>query len=140
MDKLCVHQRRDTRSQAISKKKPIKVVYISTPMKVKTSASEFRALVQELTGRDSKFFEIDGFQTVPDRRMKLADGDHLQEIPRLDPCHKLPSRCSDDSVFESFDDHVFDPPHMLENFTGFLSSNLYYESPQMDVFRSHGAV
>ncbi|GAA0173864.1 hypothetical protein LIER_27381 [Lithospermum erythrorhizon] len=31
----------------------IKVVYICTPMKVKTSASRFRALVQELTGRDS---------------------------------------------------------------------------------------
>lgn len=34
-------------------KKPIKVVYISNPVKFTTSASEFRALVQELTGRDS---------------------------------------------------------------------------------------
>ncbi|EXB62680.1 hypothetical protein L484_023976 [Morus notabilis] len=33
--------------------KGVKVVYISSPMKVKTSASEFRALVQELTGRNS---------------------------------------------------------------------------------------
>ncbi|KAL6853530.1 hypothetical protein ACP4OV_019559 [Aristida adscensionis] len=32
-------------------KKPIKVVYISNPMRVKTSAAGFRALVQELTGR-----------------------------------------------------------------------------------------
>jgi hypothetical protein len=32
-------------------KKPIKVVYISNPMCVKTSAARFRALVQELTGR-----------------------------------------------------------------------------------------
>lgn len=31
----------------------VKVVYISNPMKVKASASEFRAVVQELTGRDS---------------------------------------------------------------------------------------
>ncbi|KAF8403654.1 hypothetical protein HHK36_011758 [Tetracentron sinense] len=140
MDKLSFHQRKDTRSQAISKKKPIKVVHISNPMKVKTSASEFRALVQKLTGRDSKFFETDGFQTVPDRGMKLADGDHVQEVPMLNPCHKLPSKCSDDSFFEQFDDHVFAPPHMLENFTEFLSSNLSYESPQMDVFRSHGAI
>ncbi|XP_057718772.1 uncharacterized protein LOC130933236 [Arachis stenosperma] len=36
-------------------KKEIKVVYISNPMKVKTSASEFRALVQELTGQDAEF-------------------------------------------------------------------------------------
>lgn len=34
-------------------KRGVKVVYISSPMKVKTSASEFRATVQELTGRDS---------------------------------------------------------------------------------------
>ncbi|KAM6582857.1 hypothetical protein CsatB_009859 [Cannabis sativa] len=34
-------------------KKGVKVVYISSPMKVKTSASEFRALVQELTGINS---------------------------------------------------------------------------------------
>lgn len=43
--------------------KSIKVVYISSPMKVKTSASEFRALVQELTGINSdaeRFLEING--------------------------------------------------------------------------------
>jgi hypothetical protein len=34
-----------------SGKKPIKVVYITNPMRVKTSAARFRALVQELTGR-----------------------------------------------------------------------------------------
>nr|TKW17332.1 hypothetical protein SEVIR_5G359300v2 [Setaria viridis] len=34
-------------------KKPIKVLYISNPMRVKTSAAGFRALVQELTGRDA---------------------------------------------------------------------------------------
>lgn len=31
----------------------VKVVYISSPMKVKICASQFRALVQQLTGRDS---------------------------------------------------------------------------------------
>ncbi|KAG6436754.1 hypothetical protein SASPL_101656 [Salvia splendens] len=31
----------------------LKVVYISSPMKVKTSASRFRSLVQELTGKNS---------------------------------------------------------------------------------------
>ncbi|KAL7607312.1 uncharacterized protein LOC111914601 [Lactuca sativa] len=34
-------------------KNKLKVVYISSPMKVKTSVSRFRSLVQELTGRDS---------------------------------------------------------------------------------------
>jgi len=32
-------------------RKPIKVLYIDNPMRVKTSAAGFRALVQELTGR-----------------------------------------------------------------------------------------
>ncbi|KAM1208758.1 hypothetical protein ACFX2J_014381 [Malus domestica] len=47
--------RKTTKSSNSSKKKQggIKVVYISNPMKVSTSASQFRALVQELTGQDS---------------------------------------------------------------------------------------
>lgn len=43
--------------------KGIKVVYISSPMKVKTSAAEFRATVQGLTGRDSdvaRLMDADG--------------------------------------------------------------------------------
>ncbi|KAG8096200.1 hypothetical protein GUJ93_ZPchr0013g37013 [Zizania palustris] len=39
--------------------KGIKVVYISSPMKLTTSAEEFRAVVQELTGRDSNVAEHD---------------------------------------------------------------------------------
>jgi|UPI000193D4C6 hypothetical protein len=37
------------------KKEPVKITYISSPTMVKaTNASEFRAIVQELTGKDSK--------------------------------------------------------------------------------------
>ncbi|XP_057457634.1 uncharacterized protein LOC130748430 [Lotus japonicus] len=43
--------------QGKKNKKEIKVTYISSPMKVKTSASNFRALVQELTGQDSNVAE-----------------------------------------------------------------------------------
>ncbi|KAL5217027.1 hypothetical protein ABZP36_017711 [Zizania latifolia] len=39
--------------------KGIKVVYISSPMKLTASAEEFRAVVQELTGRDSNVAEHD---------------------------------------------------------------------------------
>jgi len=38
-------------------KKDIKFTYISSPVKVKTNASNFRALVQELTGQDSNVAE-----------------------------------------------------------------------------------
>uniref|UniRef100_A0A6N2KXV5 VQ domain-containing protein n=1 Tax=Salix viminalis TaxID=40686 RepID=A0A6N2KXV5_SALVM len=48
-----VQERRATKI-AKTKKKPMKLVYISNPMKFKISASGFRALVQELTGQDSK--------------------------------------------------------------------------------------
>ncbi|CAI0374642.1 unnamed protein product [Linum tenue] len=34
---------------------PMKVVYISNPMKFEIGASEFRSLVQELTGQDAEF-------------------------------------------------------------------------------------
>lgn len=46
---------KESRSMRCSKKKkePIKVVYISNPIKVTTSAAEFRALVQQLTGQDA---------------------------------------------------------------------------------------
>ncbi|KAJ0098416.1 hypothetical protein Patl1_20913 [Pistacia atlantica] len=46
-------QRRKARKNTKSNKKPIKIVHISNPMKVNTSASQFRALVQELTGQDA---------------------------------------------------------------------------------------
>lgn len=55
MDVLGVNpmMKNNQKQQGKRSRKGIKVVYISSPMKVKTSASEFRALVQELTGRDS---------------------------------------------------------------------------------------
>nr|GMD59489.1 sigma factor binding protein 1, chloroplastic-like [Ipomoea batatas]GMD62227.1 sigma factor binding protein 1, chloroplastic-like [Ipomoea batatas]GME16226.1 sigma factor binding protein 1, chloroplastic-like [Ipomoea batatas] len=65
--------KRDNRTRKTRKEKAVKVVYISTPMKVKTSASRFRSLVQELTGRHSDIARImennDGatdFEVFPD--------------------------------------------------------------------------
>ncbi|KAI3719676.1 hypothetical protein L6452_20578 [Arctium lappa] len=48
------------KSSCTRKKNKLKVVYISSPMKVKTSASKFRALVQELTGRHSDISRYHG--------------------------------------------------------------------------------
>ncbi|XP_019187217.1 PREDICTED: uncharacterized protein LOC109181759 [Ipomoea nil] len=68
-----VGSKRDKTTRKTRKEKAVKVVYISTPMKVKTSASRFRSLVQELTGRHSDTARImeanDGatdFEFVPD--------------------------------------------------------------------------
>lgn len=48
-----VNQKKGNKQPKIKKKQPLKVVYITNPIKFKTSASEFRSLVQELTGQDS---------------------------------------------------------------------------------------
>ncbi|XP_010245501.1 PREDICTED: sigma factor binding protein 1, chloroplastic-like [Nelumbo nucifera] len=140
MDKLSVHQRKGAK-QAKSKNKPIKVVYISNPMKVKTSASQFRALVQELTGRDSDetdatrfsdFDSVDGVQVVPDQVAKVTYDDS-PEIPRVDTYQESPAS-SDSNLFEPFND-VF-TPQMLESFAGFFPSSLTTESLQVDIFRN----
>ncbi|KAJ0444670.1 putative sigma factor binding protein [Helianthus annuus] len=54
MDMLAVKPTKNCRTKKhTNNNNNLKVVYISSPMKVKTSASRFRSLVQELTGRDS---------------------------------------------------------------------------------------
>jgi len=122
-----------------TKKKPMKVVYISNPMKFKASASEFRALVQELTGQDSelpdpsKFVDSDGhdrdvggnYQTVPNAsKSVVVDGGHALEVPIEDPSQVQPER--QDAPFESFDD-VF-MPQMLEDISEKMPSKLWYEA------------
>ncbi|KAJ4971442.1 hypothetical protein NE237_004541 [Protea cynaroides] len=98
------------------KSKAVKVVYISNPMKVKTSASEFRALVQELTGKDSDLGNYDGRflmdghdQTVRDEVMKIGDeykpfmkiGDEYDpQIPKVDAYQESPGK-SDDTLVEA---------------------------------------
>ncbi|XWS57155.1 hypothetical protein CRYUN_Cryun09bG0148300 [Craigia yunnanensis] len=149
MDNLVISlQESKAAKNAKSKKKnnnnkPIKVVYISNPMKVKTSVSEFRALVQKLTGQDAelphptKFTDTDedisgSNQTVPGAAKNSID-DHLKEVPRVEeqPAghHHHEQQYSTmthdhDVPFETFDEAF--TPQMLENFTGFLSQGLLF--------------
>lgn len=55
------NMKRDRRKTMSIHKKPVKVVYVSTPVKVNISASNFRALVQELTGRESDLSRFEDF-------------------------------------------------------------------------------
>lgn len=59
-------------------KKPIKVVYIDNPMRVTTSAEGFRALVQELTGRNADPSKYSGAIDVDD----YSSGGSLQAEPQ----------------------------------------------------------
>ncbi|CAK7340236.1 unnamed protein product [Dovyalis caffra] len=127
-------QERKANIKAKTKKKPMKVVYISNPMKFKTSASGFRALVQELTGQDSELpdltkfldsdvggnYQTDASKTVDDD----DDDDHALDVPTKDPSQEQPKR--QDVSFESFDDIFM--PQMLENVSGIMPSNLWCEA------------
>ncbi|KAK2985563.1 hypothetical protein RJ640_015199 [Escallonia rubra] len=78
-----------SRSRSSRKKEELKVVYISSPMKLKTSASRFRALVQELTGRDSDVSNsrfshmVDGgcSEFVHEDHVSLREEDRIRESP-----------------------------------------------------------
>ncbi|XP_068660912.1 sigma factor binding protein 1, chloroplastic-like [Aristolochia californica] len=142
MGRLAVHPKKTNKSLR-SKKKQIKVVYISNPMKVKASASEFRALVQELTGQDSdpaemaKFFQGDGLdeQLGPQNQPSDDQYEPSMPVPFMQPVSE-PSRHVS-NPFDSLDD-VF-TPQMVESFNGFFPSSILYES-QMEMLRSFDAV
>ena len=67
--------------------KPMRVVYITDPMKFKAStASEFRALVQELTGKDSDVADnLAKYSTTTDPAAALTASDnHVSNIDNSD--------------------------------------------------------
>ncbi|MCD7454936.1 hypothetical protein HAX54_026532 [Datura stramonium] len=133
-----------------TKRKTVKVVYISNPMKVKTSAAEFRALVQQLTGQHAKYpvvaettdacgggtgFEINECdkQGLYFAESSLPSGD--QQVVRGDTELVLPNNNYHVSSTEaatmtdnsdlSFEDYVGEDyvPELLEN----LPSNSWYD-------------
>ncbi|KAL8114922.1 hypothetical protein AgCh_021670 [Apium graveolens] len=84
MDMCRVHHvksqsmKRDRRKTTMSiNKKPVKVVYVSTPVKVNISASNFRALVQELTGRESDLSRFDDFNN--EKSWERQDDSHSHD-------------------------------------------------------------
>lgn len=118
MDKLSGHERGQASSskqkQARSKRKPPKVVYIANPVNVKTSASDFRALVQELTGQHSNVVGHD--QNV------------VQDVPEAVDPHGDAIRTLGSS-FDTFD-QVYSPS-MIDHYSALTaSSGLLYEVPR----------
>lgn len=128
MDKLLgVHERKAAK-QKNSKRNPIKVVYISNPMMVKTNASDFRALVQELTGQGSDLEN-------PTKRSEIDDvGEILTDVVKIndngsrnDTAEPINNKL--EIPFEPFDE-VF-TPEMIDNLTGLLPSSLAYDSVEL---------
>ncbi|KAI3788435.1 hypothetical protein L2E82_01203 [Cichorium intybus] len=118
----------EKRSPKSSKKNPVKVVYISNPMKIKASPSEFRAVVQQFTGRYATSSPPGGLAGVPVRDLDYKQevggaggGVHRQQKWQLnrttmdarlttgsDLSHE--SACREDQAMDDF------PPQMLESF------------------------
>ncbi|KAJ4905101.1 hypothetical protein Rs2_19052 [Raphanus sativus] len=107
-----------------SRNKPIKVRYISNPMRVKTCASKFRELVQELTGQDAVDLELEP-EFSPS-----AVSDHSPSPPppeNLAP-YVLHQEPFDDLVaghYEPLDGDQMFLSQMSGGFSGYLSNEFY---------------
>ncbi|XP_022147780.1 sigma factor binding protein 2, chloroplastic-like [Momordica charantia] len=115
--------KKETRKRKLSvqKNQPLKVVYISNPMRVHTSASEFRALVQELTGRDAEFPDPAKFHqaSIDVGEMNLEknrEGDDDEEAS-LDVATTMEDSNDDflESPYESFEEMLM-REMLMENF------------------------
>ncbi|XP_028089934.1 uncharacterized protein LOC114290263 [Camellia sinensis] len=110
------HLKEKERMRKSSKRKSseisVKVVHISSPVKVKTSASKFRALVQELTGRDSDVsrFVEEGRRSEEGRLMKSPNDQLLAPTYQSNDSPTTTSFASDsDSFF--YDDLLITTSH-----------------------------
>ncbi|PWA43729.1 VQ-like protein [Artemisia annua] len=117
-------------------KKQLKVVYISSPMKVRTSASCFRSLVQELTGRDSDISRYDAgyFDEQGDRSTTTSTS---TQGGSLDACLNMePFESTQLGVFnglDAFPDDVFSS-EMVDHLDGsFPSYSLIEKARHEDV-------
>ncbi|KAI3472279.1 hypothetical protein Pfo_029767 [Paulownia fortunei] len=159
MDKmLTVNQKRANKQQPKSKKKlqPLKVVYITNPIKFTASASEFRALVQELTGQDSDMAESARFAVddgVGGSQGKVANAGKVaveDNVHALEEVTKIRRTCdgvvvqkgSDPSTFGSYDDDddAFCSPQMMDSFPGLMASDLWHEAAHLDVLKNLDAM
>ncbi|CAI9759091.1 unnamed protein product [Fraxinus pennsylvanica] len=154
MDKLLTVNQKKASKQPKNKKKPVKVVYITNPIKFNTSASEFRSLVQELTGQDAdtpeyspKFVQANGVGNVEVADAVKVEEDHapvapLEVVPtvvgQLHPSYGEVSRISDQGS-GTFDHGIYSP-QMEDNFQELMPSFQWHETSHFDVLKSLGAM
>ncbi|KAK8500917.1 hypothetical protein V6N13_061808 [Hibiscus sabdariffa] len=146
MDALGVHQMKRTKKNMKKRsdsKKDLKVVYISSPMKVKTCASQFRALVQELTGKDSnvadRFMDNSNYDSItPENSLTNHDTTSATAADDVGVIGQLPSfdYNTNELVFDPFDDGDMSEVGFLRMFT----SNFFHDPSQFDAFTSFGSV
>ncbi|XVF24490.1 hypothetical protein REPUB_Repub13aG0132500 [Reevesia pubescens] len=137
MDALGVRQMKSNKkhSKRSNYRKDIKVVYISSPMKVNTCASQFRALVQELTRKDSdaavRFMDNDDNSNTESSPTN-SDATRVVDHPVLGNL----ANSNHQSMFQPFDDGFMSEG----SFLGMFTSNLFHDPSQFDDIRSFGSV
>ncbi|KAJ4892087.1 hypothetical protein Rs2_31835 [Raphanus sativus] len=92
--------------------KPIKVRYISNPMRVETCPSKFRELVQELTGQDAA--------DLPQEATTYAAADPQQVEMNPEPLEE-----GIREYYSPLDEEVFNAPQMSAGLSAFFSSGFY---------------
>uniref|UniRef100_A0ACD6ACJ3 Uncharacterized protein n=1 Tax=Avena sativa TaxID=4498 RepID=A0ACD6ACJ3_AVESA len=121
-------------------KKPIKVVYISNPMRVKTSAADFRALVQDLTGRHADPSKYGAYEDAAAARVQQelspqgsaaastpdAGGPGPAAVPEF---AEAAFGDGDEEDEEEDDDDVFRSQLLDNNYSVFSPPTLLYDYP-----------
>ncbi|KAF3575776.1 hypothetical protein DY000_02028447 [Brassica cretica] len=103
--------------------KPIKVRYISNPMRVEICPSKFRELVQELTGQDAA--------ELPPEPTTYAAADPQQEEINPEPLEEgvseyySPLEEGVSEYYSPLDEEVFSAPQMSAGLSAFFSSGFY---------------
>ncbi|KAJ0977967.1 hypothetical protein J5N97_013441 [Dioscorea zingiberensis] len=120
MDRAGVHQNKAQKKGNTKKKKEIKVVYISNPMKFQTSAANFRELVQKVTGQDSDI------ANMPDTTLFNASQDSPGSSSGPRQSEILSN--GNESQLGTHDDAF------AESWSAFVPPSMFYEPPQ-SVFR-----
>lgn len=144
-------KRADSKRRA-RRKESVKVVYISTPMKVTTSVSKFKSLVQHLTGRHSDIYRImetngtTDFETFPDNHLyDDVPDEHFHSRRPHSLLLSLTDSCLESSpTSESLTDHAFstqvDDEQLQEMFPIDLFLDLNSSDLEVDVLCSSHAL
>ncbi|KAH0466365.1 hypothetical protein IEQ34_006468 [Dendrobium chrysotoxum] len=114
------------------KQKPLKVVYISNPIRVTTSADGFRGVVQELTGRDSDIADILARQPLINHPVEPCDA-------LIRPTRQLPPELSEgDNSFKLMSERSIGGTE--EYFAGLLPLSLLFDMEKKERERSEIAL
>ncbi|GER37275.1 sigma factor binding protein 1 [Striga asiatica] len=142
------HKAKKRKSSTTTNNNSLKVVYISSPMKVKTSASRFRSLVQELTGKNSDISRYTGDESNFTAGGEFLETDHFfsgdlsQENEPSQGYEKLSSSSIDgtptssDSILGMPDMDGMFVSQMREQFEDIFSVDSFYDPTHMDVLGS----